>query len=109
MYYNRSLINRRAHMLRRKHGVSWAEALHRAWNGAKVEIVNSDLIHFAKRAAGIPAEVTTLTWKQWSDLGFEVVHGSKARFQVRLCYPGKGDGCTYLASFFTPDQVQIAQ
>ena len=53
--------------------------------------------------------MTTLTWKQWSDLGFEVIHGSKARFQVRLCYPGKGDGCTYLASFFTPDQVQIAQ
>ena len=106
MYYNRSIINTKAHMLKHKYRISWGEALHRAWNGAKVEPINSERIQMAKRAAGIPGEVFTFTWKQWHDIGYEVIHGSKARFQVELHYPSKGDGETYVASFFDGTQVQ---
>lgn len=104
--YNRSNINRRAHMLKAKHRISWGEALHRSWAGAKVELANTIKIQMAKQEAGIPGELPTLTWKQWHDLGYEVIHGSKARFQCRVRYPGKGDGETYLASFFDFTQVQ---
>lgn len=99
----------RAIMLRawknfRKGGITFAEALHRAWLSAKAEPVNAQRIEEAKAAAGITEEVNT--WSGWKALGYEVIHGMKAVFQAVLIYGSKGDGATYTGSFFTVSQVQ---
>lgn len=106
MSINKRILMMKAHEIRRKHGIGWGEALHRAYNCQKVELANHDRIAQAKRAAGIPAEAPTHTWKQWHDLGYEVAHGSKARFQVALQQPSYGDHRLYIASFFTFNQVR---
>ena len=99
----------RAIMLRawrtyRKGGISFAEALHRAWLSAKAEPVNAARIEAAKAAAGIVEDVKT--WAGWKALGFEVIHGSKALFGADLIYGSKGDGAIYKARFFGASQVQ---
>lgn len=87
----------------RKGGLSFAEALHRAWLSAKAEPINAQRIEAAKAEAGITEAVNT--WAGWKSLGHEVIHGMKAAFQVVLIYGSKGDGATYKASFFTASQV----
>ena len=89
--------------LYRKGGISFAEALHRAWISAKAAPVNAQRIEDAKAAAGITEDVKT--WSGWKEAGFEVIHGSKALFQAVLIYGSKGDGATYKASFFGMSQV----
>lgn len=86
-------------------GISFAESLHRAWLSAKAEEVNAKRIEDAKQAAGITEE--TNTWAGWKNLGYEVIHGSKALFGATLIWGSKGDGAEYKARFFGASQVQI--
>lgn len=85
-------------------GISFGEALHRAWLSAKAEKVNNTRIETAKKAANVTEPVNT--WTRWKKLGFEVVHGSKALFSAVLICGSRGDGATYKASFFGKSQVQ---
>lgn len=102
--YNLGEIMTKAWQLFRKYALSFSEALKRAWAVAKAAPVNAQRIAEAKAAAGITEEVNT--WAAWRDLGFEVIHESKALFQVVLIHASKGEGKTYRASFFSASQVQ---
>ena len=102
--YNLSKIMSRAWALFRKLGISFSEALHRAWLSAKAEPINAARIEEAKAEAGVTEQ--TNTWAGWKELGYEVIHGSKALFGCTLIYGSKGDGATYKASFFGASQVQ---
>ena len=104
MRYNLSDIMRRAWKNFRKGGLTFAEALHRAWISAKAVAINASRIEAAKAAAGITED--TATWSDWRQQGFEVVHGSKALFGVDLIWGSRGDGATYKARFFGASQVQ---
>ena len=88
----------------KKTAISFAEALHRAWQAAKAAPINAARIEEAKRAAGISEDC--MTWAGWRDAGYEVQHGSRAAFQAELIWASRGDGVTYRASFFTASQVQ---
>ena len=87
----------------KKAAISFAEALHRAWQSAKAEPINAERIENAKAAAGVTEQ--THTWYGWKVLGFEVIHGSKAVFQVTVETPENGDGKTFVKSYFTASQV----
>ena len=89
--YNLRAIMLKAWDIFRKAGVTFAEALHRAWLSAKA-------------AAGITEE--TATWNEWKKAGYEVIHGSKALFGCDLVYGSKGEGAIYKARFFGRSQVQ---
>lgn len=102
--YNLSKIMSRAWKNFRKGGLSFSEALHRAWLSAKAEPVNAQRIEAAKAEAGVTEE--TETWSGWKAKGFEVIHGMKALFGAVLIYGSKGDGATYKASFFGASQVR---
>lgn len=102
--YNLSEIMGRAWRNFRKGGMSFSEALHRAWLSAKAAPINAQRIEDAKAAAGITEQ--TETWAGWKRLGYEVIHGSKALFSCILIYGSKGDGATYKAAFFGETQVQ---
>lgn len=104
MRFDHSRIMHRAWKLFRKFEISFAEALHRAWQAAKAEPINAERINRAKQAAGIIEECDT--WSGWKSRGFEVQHGSKALFGCELIYASKGDGQTYAARFFGTSQVQ---
>ena len=88
----------------RRGGMSFAEALHRAWLTAKAEPLNAERIAQAKARAGISEAVNT--WARWRDLGYEVIHGSKALFGVSLIWGARGDGAEYKARFFGESQVR---
>ena len=85
-------------------GINFAECLHRAWLSIKAEKVNNSRIAEAKKAANITEPVNT--WARWKELGFEVVHGSKALFSTALIWGSRGDGATYKACFFGESQVK---
>ena len=107
MKYNLRKIMLRAWKVYRQNkekGISFAESLHRAWLSAKAEEVNAKRIENAKQAAGITEE--TNTWAGWKNLGYEVIHGSKALFGATLIWGSKGDGAEYKARFFGASQVQ---
>ena len=104
MKYNLRKIMLRAWELFRKGGISFSEALHRAWMSAKAEPMNAARIEAAKAAAGIVEAVNT--WAGWKALGFEVIHGSKALFGCDLIHGSRGDGAIYKARFFGASQVQ---
>ena len=104
MRYDLRAIMLKAWDIFRKMGVTFAEALHRAWLSAKVAPVNAERIAEAKAAAGITEE--TATWSEWKKAGYEVIHGSKALFGCDLVYGSKGDGAIYRARFFGRSQVQ---
>ena len=78
--------------------------IYRAWLTAKAEEVNTKRIEDAKAAAGIDEE--TNTWSGWKQLGYEVIHGSKALFGADLIWGSKGDGRIYKSRFFGRSQVQ---
>ncbi len=105
MRFNKSKLMSNAWLIFRKEkGISFGEALHRAWLSAKAEPVNARRIADAKAAAGVAEEVKT--WYGWKMAGFMVRHGSKNLFQVELIHGSKGDGKTYKASFFGKSQVE---
>ena len=104
MRYNLSAIMHRAWRLYREaEGMTFAEALHRAWISEKAKPINAERIETAKAAAGITEEVKT--WAGWRDAGYMVIHGSKALFGCDLIHGSKGDGKTYKARFFGASQV----
>lgn len=105
MKYNLKRIMLRAWKNYRKdRSISFGECLHRAWVSAKAEEINAKRIEAAKAAAGVQEE--TNTWNVWKQLGYEVIHGSKALFGVDLIWGSKGDGAVYKARFFGWSQVQ---
>lgn len=104
MKYNLSKIMVKAWELFRKLGICFAECLHRAWAAAKAKPINAERISRAKAEAGITEE--TNTWNGWRELGYEVIHGSKALFGTTLIWATKGDGASYKARFFGASQVQ---
>lgn len=104
MKYDLRAIMLRAWKNYRKGGMTFGEALHRAWLSEKAQDVNQQRVEAAKEAAGIREEVNT--WYGWKLLGFEVIHGMKALFGVDLIHGSKGDGAIYKARFFGASQVQ---
>lgn len=102
--YDLKQIMTRAWKNFRKGGLSFAEALHRAWLSAKAEHINAERIAAAKAAAGVTEDAET--WAGWKALGYEVIHGSKALFGCDLIWGSKGDGATYKARFFGTSQVR---
>ena len=107
MRYDLSRVMTKAWKIYRQNkekGISFAESLHRAWLSIKAEKVNNSRIAEAKKAANITEPVNT--WARWKELGFEVIHGSKALFSTVLIWGSRGDDATYKASFFGGSQVQ---
>lgn len=104
MKYDLRAIMLRAWKNYRKGGMTFGEALHRAWLSEKAQDVNQQRVEAAKEAAGILEEVNTRYG--WKLLGFEVIHGMKALFGVDLIHGSKGDGAIYKARFFGASQVQ---
>ena len=81
--YNLSSIMNAAWRISRKGVQSFAIALRMAWANAKAH-------NTAKAAAGITEE--THTWAGWSDLGYEVIHESKALYKAILSDPATKSG-----------------
>ena len=105
MKYNLSKIMLKAwEVYRSSKQISFGEALHRAWLSAKAEEINAKRIETAKQTAGITEEINTFA--KWKELGYKVVHGSKALFGCSLIWGSRGDGATYKASFFGRSQVE---
>ena len=104
MKYDLSHIMTKAWSLYRKNdNLNFGECLHRAWESSKAVPINDRRVADAKAEAGITEE--TNTWSGWRELGYEVVHGSKALFGCDLIHASKGDGKTYKARFFGLSQV----
>ena len=104
MKFDLSKIMARGWKNYRKGGLTFSEALHRAWLSEKAAPINAARIEAAKSAAGISEDVAT--WADWREQGFAVIHGSKAVFGVELIHGSKGDGAVYKARFFTASQVE---
>lgn len=94
--YNRRSIMHTAWKLFRKGAETFAAALRMAWANAK-----------AAAAAKIAAAVTeeTHTWAGWRELGYEVIHESKALYRATLADPGTKNG-TRISCYFGKSQVQ---
>lgn len=96
MKFNLSSIMRTAWKFFHKGISSFAMALRMAWANAKTQ-----------NAAKATAEITeeTHTWYGWKELGYEVVHESKALYQASVNDPATKSGKRIL-SFFGASQVQ---
>lgn len=94
--YNLSRIMSAAWRIFRKAVQSFAVALRLAWANAKAH-------NKVKEAAGIAEE--TNTWAGWRDLGYEVIHDSKALYKATLADPATKNG-TRITCFFGASQVQ---
>ena len=94
--YNKSQIFATAWKFFRKGVSSFSEALRMAWANAKRAAT-------AKAEAGISEEVHT--WSGWRDLGYEVVHESKALYKAVLEDPTTKKG-TRVTAYFGRSQVQ---
>ena len=94
--YDLSNIMSAAWRIFRKGVHSFAIALRMAWANAKAH--NS-----AKEAAGIDEE--THTWAGWRDLGYEVIHESKALYKAIIADPNTKSG-TRVTCYFGASQVQ---
>lgn len=110
MKYNLSRLMFKAWALFRqaakKAPITFSEALRRAWKWAKAAEANRAKVEQAAAKAGIIGEYHS--WSGWKTLGYEVIHGSKAAFQVTIDTPERGDGKTFVKSFFTYEQTQPA-
>ena len=100
----RAIMKKAWKLFRKASDLTFGECLHRAWLSAKAEEVNAKRIEAAKLAAGIVEEVNT--WAGWKQLGYEVIHGSKALFGTELIWGSKGDGAVYKARFYGRSHVQ---
>ena len=94
--YNLSSIMSAAWRIFRKGVQSFAVALRLAWANAKAH-------NEVKEAAGITEE--THTWAGWRDLGYEVIHESKALYKAILADPATKKG-TRITCYFGASQVQ---
>ena len=95
--YNLSNIMSAAWRIFRKGVHSFAVALRMAWANAKAH-------NAAKSAAGISEE--THTWAGWKDLGYEVIHESKALYKALLADPTTKNG-KRITCYFGASQVQL--
>ena len=107
MRYNTREIMLHAWNNFRRGGITFAEALHRAWLSAKAKPINTARIEAMAYAAGVSEAVNT--WAGWRALGREVIHGSKCLVQAVLIYGSHGDGATYTGSFFGESQTAPAE
>lgn len=96
MKYNLKSIMHTAWKLFRKGAESFAAALRMAWANAKAHME-------AKAAAGITEE--THTWAGWKELGYEVIHESKALYRAILADPATKKG-SRTTCYFGASQVQ---
>ena len=96
MKYNRKRIMAAAWKIFRKGVQSFAVALRMAWANAKAD-------NTAKEEAGINEE--THTWSGWRDLGYEVIHESKALYKAIITDPATKNG-TRVTCYFGVSQVQ---
>ncbi len=96
MKYNLSKIMTAAWRMFRKGVGSFAMALRLAWRNAKVR-------NAAKETAGITEE--THTWSGWKNLGYEVIHESKALYKAVISDPATKSG-TRTTCYFGASQVQ---
>ena len=94
--YDLSRIMGTAWRFFRKGIQTFAEALRLAWANAKAH-------RGAKTSAGITED--THTWSGWRDLGYEVIHESKALYKVVLADPSTKSG-NRIACYFGFSQVQ---
>lgn len=94
--YNLSRIMSAAWKFFRKGVHSFSEALRMAWVNAKAH-------RQAKATAGITED--THTWAGWRDLGYEVIHESKALYKVVFADPAT-KSCKRIACYFGMSQVQ---
>lgn len=94
--YDLSSIMSAAWRIFRKGVQSFAAALRMAWANAKTH-------NAAKAEAGIGEE--THTWAGWRDLGYEVIHESKALYRAILNDPATKSG-TRVTYYFGASQVQ---
>ena len=97
--YNLSSIMKAAWGFFRKGVASFSVALRMAWANAKTH-------NAAKDVAGISEE--THTWYGWKQLGYEVIHESKALYQAITADPATKSG-TRRASYFGRSQVKLIQ
>lgn len=101
--YNLKSIMHTAWRFFRKGVQSFAMALRMAWANAKAH-------NAAKAAAEINEE--THTWAGWRDLGYEVIHESKALYRATLNDPTTKSGtrvtCYFGASQVLPLSLQTA-
>ena len=95
--YNLSSIMSAAWKIFRKDVQSFALALRIAWANAKTH-------NAAKAEAGITEE--THTWAGWRDLGYEVIHESKALYRAIIIDPATKKG-TQVTCYFGASQVQL--
>ena len=103
MKYNMKEIMTRAWKIFRKGKVKvFGECLRRSWISAKAEPENRRRYEEAVREVGIIERVRT--WYGWKMAGMEVVHGSKALFQVTMI-TGETEKGTYVQSYFGESQV----
>ena len=106
MKYNLSNIMSKAWEIYRKPILKvkdFGEALHRAWEIAKVADDNDRIIKEAIAKSGIKEPLKT--WYAWYMEGREVIHESKCVLQVTVADPARGDGKTRVLSFFTLSQT----
>ena len=96
MKYNRAKIMSAAWKIFHKGVQTFAQALRMAWANAKAH-------NAAKAAAGIEEE--THTWAGWRDLGYEVIHESKALYRAILSDPSTKKG-TRVTCYFGASQVR---
>ena len=94
--YDLSNIMSIAWRIFRKGVLSFAAALRMAWANAKA--------HNAAKAAAVIGEETH-TWAGWHDLGYEVIHESKALYKAILADPATKSG-TRVTCYFGASQVQ---
>ena len=94
--YDLSSIMNAAWRIFRKDAQSFAEALRMAWANVKAH-------NAAKAEARITEE--THTWAGWRDLGYEVIHESKALYRAILSDPATKNG-TRVTCYFGASQVQ---
>ena len=95
MKYNRANIMSAAWRIFRKGIHTFAQALRMAWANAKAH-------NEAKAASGVTEE--THTWAGWRDLGYEVIHESKALYKAILADPATKSG-TRITCYFGASQV----
>ena len=96
MKYNKKSIMAAAWKIFRKGVQSFAVALRMAWANAKAH-------NAAKEQAGITEE--THTWSGWKNLGYEVIHESKALYKAIISDPTTKSG-KRVTCYFGASQVQ---
>ena len=92
--YNKADIMKRAWAVAKASGKAFCECLKRAWADAKA----------IAKALAVVGEAHT--WFAWKELGYEVIHGSKAVFQITVADP-KTKNNERVISFFTRAQVAV--